>query len=80
MLKEPCPNCKETKDPCRCMLNICITCGKPVGNITFTVCDTCWDLKPKKHDPVIIPKCAELGCKNEAVCGVYCGAHCMCLA
>lgn len=47
---EPCPNCKETKQPCACMRNICHKCGKPVGNITFTVCDECWDIEfpPKK--------------------------------
>lgn len=45
-----CPNCKETKQPCACMRNICHKCGKPVGNITFTVCDECWDIEfpPKK--------------------------------
>jgi len=42
-----CPNCKETTKPCACMRNICIRCGKPVGNITFTVCDDCWD-KPEQ--------------------------------
>lgn len=25
------------------MRNKCNTCGKPVGNITFSVCDECWD-------------------------------------
>lgn len=40
---EPCPNCKETKQPCACMRNLCCKCGKPVGNITFTVCDDCWN-------------------------------------
>lgn len=39
----PCPNCKETKLECACMRNKCIRCQKPVGNITFTVCDECWD-------------------------------------
>ena len=38
-----CPNCGETNDWCACMRNTCIKCGKPVGNITFTVCDDCWD-------------------------------------
>ena len=42
---EPCPNCKETVKECACMRNICYKCGKPVGNITFTVCDECWDIK-----------------------------------
>lgn len=27
------------------MKNICIKCGKPIGNITFTACDNCWDKK-----------------------------------
>jgi hypothetical protein len=38
-----CPNCKEEKEWCACMRNTCHKCGKPVGNITFTVCDECWD-------------------------------------
>ena len=42
---EPCPNCKETVEQCACMRNICHKCGKPVGNITFTICDECWDIK-----------------------------------
>jgi len=42
---EKCPNCKETISPCACMRNICIRCGKPVGNITFTICDDCWNLE-----------------------------------
>ncbi len=42
---EKCPNCKENKKKCACMRNKCIRCGKPVGNITFTVCDKCWDKK-----------------------------------
>jgi hypothetical protein len=41
---KPCPNCNETEQPCACMRNICHKCGKPVGNITFTVCDDCWDV------------------------------------
>jgi transcriptional regulator with XRE-family HTH domain len=41
-----CPNCKETNSECACIRNKCIRCGDPVGNITFTVCDDCWD---KKH-------------------------------
>lgn len=43
----PCPNCKETVKECACMRNKCHRCGAPVGNITFSVCDECWD-KPKK--------------------------------
>ena len=39
---EPCSNCKETVKECACMRNICILCGKSVGNITFTLCDSCW--------------------------------------
>ena len=42
---EPCPNCKETVEQCACMRNICHKCGKPVGNITFTICAGCWDIK-----------------------------------
>lgn len=37
-----CPNCKERKVACACLINTCIRCGNPVGNITFTVCDECW--------------------------------------
>lgn len=37
-----CLNCGETKKECACMRNICIKCGKPVGNITFSFCDKCW--------------------------------------
>lgn len=42
-ISKPCPNCGETNTRCACMRNICIECGKPVGNITFSVCDDCWD-------------------------------------
>ena len=42
---EPCPNCKESVKECACMRNICHKCGKPVGNITFTICDECWDIE-----------------------------------
>lgn len=38
-----CPNCKEKIKECGCIRNKCIKCGKPVGNITFSVCDYCWD-------------------------------------
>lgn len=39
-----CPNCKEPiNTECACLRNICYKCQKPVGNITFTVCDDCWD-------------------------------------
>lgn len=37
-----CPNCKEKKKKCACLRNKCVSCGRPVGNITFTVCDPCW--------------------------------------
>lgn len=41
---ELCPNCKkELNDNCDCMKNLCRKCDNPVGNITFTVCDECWD-------------------------------------
>jgi len=46
---EPCPNCEEIKAPCACMRNKCIDCGAPVGNITFTVCDDCWDKHHKEN-------------------------------
>lgn len=49
--KEPCPNCKETKEPCACMRNLCRHCGNPVGNITFTCCDECWDKYPIGKKP-----------------------------
>lgn len=41
---EVCSNCKEIDKPCACMRNICDKCGNPVGNITFTVCNSCWDI------------------------------------
>ena len=40
-----CPNCHERKVVCACLRNTC-ACGKPVGNITFTVCDDCWNKSP----------------------------------
>jgi hypothetical protein len=40
---DKCPNCNETEQPCACIRNKCIRCGNTVGNITFTVCDECWD-------------------------------------
>lgn len=40
---QECPNCKEAVNLCACMRNKCVRCHKPVGNITFTVCDACWD-------------------------------------
>jgi hypothetical protein len=43
---DDCPNCQERKAVCACLSNTCIQCGKPVGNITFTVCDECWDKPP----------------------------------
>lgn len=45
LVTEPCPNCKETVELCACMRNKCHQCGKPVGNITFTICDNCWELE-----------------------------------
>lgn len=50
-MPDPCPNCKETVDPCACMRNICIDCGAPVGNITFTVCDECWTKSHPQRKP-----------------------------
>jgi len=46
---EPCPNCKEMVVECGCVRNKCMRCGNPVGNITFTVCDNCWDKEHKKE-------------------------------
>lgn len=43
---KPCPNCKETVQPCACERNRCNLCGGPVGNITFSRCDDCWDDAP----------------------------------
>jgi len=43
-----CPNCREKKKKCACIRNRCTRCGGPVGNITFCVCDGCWDKKKKK--------------------------------
>lgn len=43
--KTKCPNCKESQPPCKCLRNICMRCGESVGNITFTVCDDCWDIE-----------------------------------
>jgi len=44
-VKPLCPNCKETVQECGCKRNKCARCGEPVGNVTFTVCDTCWDIE-----------------------------------
>lgn len=41
-----CPNCNEKIDQCACMRNKCVRCGESVGNITFTICDDCWE---KEH-------------------------------
>jgi len=46
----PCANCGETVDECACMRNKCIKCGKPIGNITFTFCDSCWNDLEDKDD------------------------------
>jgi hypothetical protein len=43
MTNKKCSNCGETRKKCACMRNICVDCGKPVGNITFTACDDCFD-------------------------------------
>mgnify|MGYP001301371319 CR=1 FL=1 len=49
--KKSCPNCGETIGECACMRNLCNECGKPVGNITFSVCDNCWDkLHPESEE------------------------------
>ena len=38
-----CPNCKETAIICACIRNKCKKCGEPVGNVTFSVCDNCFN-------------------------------------
>jgi hypothetical protein len=47
-----CPNCGENADGnCACIQNTCCSCGKPVGNVTFTVCDECWGAEhPNEKD------------------------------
>jgi hypothetical protein len=45
MRTEPCKNCGELLVECACMRNKCIRCGRPVGNITFSICDDCWDIE-----------------------------------
>lgn len=40
---QPCANCKEMVSECACMRNKCLKCGNPVGNITFTACDPCFE-------------------------------------
>ncbi|MFW6246777.1 MAG: hypothetical protein ACOC22_01180 [bacterium] len=40
---EPCSNCKETVEVCACMRNICNDRGEPVSNVTFSVCDECYN-------------------------------------
>lgn len=43
---EKCSNCHEPlNSECACMRNRCIKCEGPVGNITFSYCDKCWDKK-----------------------------------
>ncbi len=41
-----CPNCKEIihtdHTECACLRNKCVRCKNPVGNITFSLCDYCW--------------------------------------
>ena len=49
---KPCLNCKETKKPCACMRNKCVVCKEPVGNITFTVCDSCWNVEAATRDEI----------------------------
>lgn len=49
----PCKNCGESSDTdCACMRNKCIECGGPVGNITFTSCDKCWDKNKASKETV----------------------------
>jgi hypothetical protein len=35
------------------MRNICNRCGKPVGNITFSFCDACWNKEDKLKNAVL---------------------------
>lgn len=60
--EEPCSNCKENINPCACMRNECVKCKKPVGNITFSVCDECWDSEHPK-----LPKAARDGVTEEVI-------------
>ena len=55
-----CTQCHETNDPCACMRNKCVRCGKPVGNVTFTLCDDCWENRKKvmaEDKPVVKQLC-----------------------
>lgn len=41
-----CKNCNEPDNGnCACMRNKCKMCGAPVGNVTFTYCDKCWNVR-----------------------------------
>lgn len=59
MRDTPCLNCGELVKECACWRNRCIICGAPVGNITFTACDDCWDKKLAKTKTVD-PRDAEI--------------------
>lgn len=49
-IEKTCPNCKKPHDGnCDCMKNLCIKCGSPVGNITFTYCDDCFNKYKKRY-------------------------------
>ena len=41
-----CPKCHETNAECRCLRGKCDICGKPLGKITYTFCDECWESEP----------------------------------
>jgi hypothetical protein len=56
----PCLNCKETVNECACMRNKCIKCGQSVGNITFTVCDDCWDIDLKMKTNLLPEKALQV--------------------
>jgi len=58
-----CPNYQEPTGQCACMRNKYIRCGEPVGNITFTVCDDCWE---EEH----FAPCLPLGQKKEELVNV----------
>ncbi len=43
-----CPKCHETNAECRCLRGKCDICGKPLGKITYTFCDECWETEPQQ--------------------------------
>lgn len=45
-----CKICGSIMKECKCMLNKCILCGEPVGNITHTICDKCQPSRPNERN------------------------------